>query len=290
MTRLQAEDWAAGPDLPAPGDGAGIAGIAGLGDETAGRARALAAAEALVAEAPDALALIDAMLADLRHRARLPADAPTAIFDLAPIGTAGLTLLDQVLGRGEVSGTVREPDGAEVSVQESVYTGVWRLSRRAPCGAPRARWIEIGPVPATVGHTAGLGRSAASLDPAAAPADTMAAAPLLAEIAERAAQHVAGRDNHIITMSLLPVTQADLTHLRAALGPGPVSLRSRGYGTCDIDATGVAGVWSVRFMNASDSVILDTLEVGDVPAAARAAPEDFADAAVRLAETRDAYL
>jgi hydrogenase-1 operon protein HyaF len=46
----------------------------------------------------------------------------------------------------------------------------------------------------------------------------------------------------------------------------------------------------VRFLNASGTVILDTLEVGGVPAAATAAPEDFEDAADRLAEIRDAYL
>jgi hydrogenase-1 operon protein HyaF len=286
MTRLQSEDWAAGPDLPAP---VGPADIAEAGATPAARAHALSTAEALVARAPDALALIDAMLADLRTRATAPTDTAPAIFDLADMGEAGLTLLDQVLGRGEVSGTVREPDGAVVSVQESVFTGIWRLTRRAPCGATRARWIEIGPVPAAVGRAATAGRPADTLDPATAPAETMAAAPLLTEIAEQAARHAPGQANHVLTLSLLPVTEADLAHLRAALGPGPVSLRSRGYGTCDIEATGIAGVWSVRFLNASDTVILETLEIGDVPAAARAAPEDFADAAGRLADTRNAY-
>lgn len=280
-----AEEWAAGPVLPHPG----AAPMADPDTGPAHRARALAAAEALVSRSPRALALIDRMLSDLVARAAVE-DAPGAIFDLDGIGDTGVTLLDQVLGRGEVSGSVREPDGCLVSVQESVLTGVWRLHRRAPDGATRTRWIELGPVPDVVTRAAASGRPASTLDPGAVPPGTMAAAPLLAEIVDQARARRAGQPNHVLALTHLPVTRADLACLRTMLGPGPVALRSRGYGTCDIDATGIAGVWSVRFLNASDTVILDTLEVGDVPAAVRAAPQDFADAAVRLSDIRDAYL
>jgi hydrogenase-1 operon protein HyaF len=253
------------------------------------RARALAAAESLVEKAPDALALVEALLTDLRARATRPADTAPGVFDLADIGPAGVTLLDQILGAGEVSGQVREPDGSVVAVQESVLTGVWRLHRRGPDGASRARWIEAGPVPGVVATTR-AGRPVADLRPGDAAAGTMAARPILTEIMDRAAAHAPGQPNHVVTLSLLPVNAADLSWLRRTLGDGPVALRVQGYGACDIDATGVDGVWSVRFLNASGTVILDTLEVGGVPAAATAAPEDFEDAADRLAEIRDAYL
>jgi hydrogenase-1 operon protein HyaF len=54
-------------------------------------------------------------------------------------------------------------------------------------------------------------------------------------------------------------------------------------------ATGLRDVWSVQFRNAMDTTILDTLEIGDVPAAARAANEDFQDSAERLGEIIEAY-
>jgi hydrogenase-1 operon protein HyaF len=45
----------------------------------------------------------------------------------------------------------------------------------------------------------------------------------------------------------------------------------------------------VQFFNATDAIILDTLEIGEVPAAARAAEEDFRDSAERLREIHEAY-
>ncbi|MQX37451.1 hydrogenase expression/formation protein [Roseospira navarrensis] len=285
-------DWAAGPALPAPGTPDPAA--PGALSASVARARALAEAEALVSRAPEALALVEALLDDLRMRAVPAPDAPPdplpSVFDLTDIGPDGLTLLDQILGTGEVSGEVREPDGGTVAVQESVLTGVWRLHRRGPDGQSRRRWIEAGPMPRVVAAARG-GRAASDLAlDETPPTGTMAAWPLLSEIVGRAAAHKPGRPNHVVTLSLLPVNAADLACLKATLGPGPVTLRAGGYGTCDMDLSGVDGVWSVRFLNASGTVILDTLEVGGVPAVVAAAPEDFADAATRLAEIRDAYL
>lgn len=40
----------------------------------------------------------------------------------------------------------------------------------------------------------------------------------------------------------------------------------------------------MQFFNAAGALILDTLEVGDVPVALGAADEDFEDSAQRLAE------
>ena len=48
-------------------------------------------------------------------------------------------------------------------------------------------------------------------------------------------------------------------------------------------------VWSVQFFNVADAILLDTIEVGDVPTVVIAAEEDFRDAAVRLREIEEAY-
>jgi len=275
-------DWAAGPDLPAPDVEAPPA-------QPVARARALAAAESLAVKAPEALTLVEALLADLKTRAKAAPDAAPGIFDLNGVSFEGVSLLDQILGSGEVTGHVMEPDGCVVAIQESVLTGVWRLHRRGRNGGSRQRWIEAGPVPAVVSR-ARPGRPAASLTPQPPGEGVLAARAILTEIIDRAAGFLPGQPNHVVTLTLLPVNTADLAYLKQTLGTGAVSLHVQGYGACDIDATGVDGVWSVRFMNASGTVILETLEVGGVPNSAMAAPEDFADSAIRLAEIRDAYL
>ena len=98
-----------------------------------------------------------------------------------------------------------------------------------------------------------------------------------------------GDDAHVINFSLFPMTPGDMAFLQATLGEGPVRLISRGYGHCRVIGTGARGVWSVQFTNSMDTVVLDTLEICDVPAVVLAADEDFQDSSVRLSEIEDAY-
>jgi hydrogenase-1 operon protein HyaF len=63
-----------------------------------------------------------------------------------------------------------------------------------------------------------------------------------------------------------------------------VTLLSRGYGNCRVTATGVARVWWVQYFNSQDALILNTIEVTEVPAVACAAALDLEDSAERLAE------
>jgi hydrogenase-1 operon protein HyaF len=104
----------------------------------------------------------------------------------------------------------------------------------------------------------------------------------LAEVAERVAGHAA--EPHIINLSLLPFGPEDAAWLDQCLGRGRVTLLSRGYGNCRITATGVARVWWVQYFNSQDALILNTLEITDVPEVARAAAEDLEDSAERLSE------
>jgi hydrogenase-1 operon protein HyaF len=88
----------------------------------------------------------------------------------------------------------------------------------------------------------------------------------------------------VINLTLLPVTPEDLDHLALALGEGPVSILSRGYGNCRIRATAVPGAWWVQYFNSMDQIILNTIEVVSIPEVALAAREDYEDSAERLAE------
>ncbi len=200
------------------------------------------------------------------------------------------TLLDQVLGEGEVSIQVDEPEG-HLRIQESVFAGLWRITRKSLDGQETLSWIEVGEIPGAVRQARspsaqGLARGlsmASDLGAAVQSFPGLASAPaLLAEITDRVAR--AEDPAHVINLSLLPFSPEDGIYLDQALGRGGVSILSRGYGNCRITATGVARVWWVQYFNSQDVLILNTIEITDVPEVARAAAEDLEDSAGRLAE------
>ncbi len=119
------------------------------------------------------------------------------------------------------------------------------------------------------------------------PEGAMNVMPVLAEIRDRVHRRDPG--THTISLTLLPMTDQDIEFLQTSLGTGPVRIISRGYGTCRIQATAIHDVWSVQFFNAMDTMLLDTLEIGEVPIVARAAEEDFRDSVERLREIEEAY-
>ena len=74
------------------------------------------------------------------------------------------------------------------------------------------------------------------------------------------------------------------------LGRAELVLDSGGFGNCRVMATTVRHVWAVQYVNAMGNTILDTLEIGRIPAAILAAPEDFEDSARRLDQILETYL
>ena len=120
------------------------------------------------------------------------------------------------------------------------------------------------------------------------PEGVINAHPVLAELNDQAAAWRPGTTPHVINLTLLPQTEADLAYLDSKLGVGPISILSRGYGNCRIGATGLANCWWVRHYNSDERLILNTLEVVDVPAAALAAQGDMEDSAERLSEILEA--
>ncbi|MCG6207423.1 hydrogenase expression/formation protein [Rhodopseudomonas sp. HC1] len=230
-----------------------------------------------------------AMLPELRaalaaHRAD---DAPVQI-RLDQLDADELRLLADILGEGEVTGIVALPDRRVAQIQESVFAGLWRVRIESEGDAPALDYLEFGAIP-EIAARAAQDFPAPDITIGEAPEGAMNVMPVLAEIRERMAAHRPGAAPQIINFTLLPMTPADMAHLTATLGNGPIQLYSRGYGSCRVLATGARHVWSVQYLNAMDTPILDTIEVGDVPAAVRAADEDFQDSAERLGEIIEAY-
>jgi hydrogenase-1 operon protein HyaF len=179
----------------------------------------------------------------------------------------------EMLGQGEVS--VRA-DKLGVWAQETAFTGVWRVC------APGIDVVEAGAFPSLLRELA-LARTTPAQD-VAVPPGLMNAPAILAEIRERSATWRAGDAAHVINLSLLPVTPEDLAFLDRALGRADFSILSRGYGNCRITATAYPHVWWVQYFNAMEKLILNSIEIVDVPGVALAAAEDYSDSRQRLAE------
>ncbi|MDD5755524.1 MAG: hydrogenase expression/formation protein, partial [Methylococcales bacterium] len=121
------------------------------------------------------------------------------------------------------------------------------------------------------------------------PNGLMNALPLIAELNNQIADYSPDTLTHVINLSLLPQTPEDLQFLYETLGKGTVSILSRSYGTNRITSTLTDKVWWVQYFNSDDTLILNTLEVSDVPSVACAAMEDLADSAERLGEILNFY-
>ncbi|MCE1235516.1 MAG: hydrogenase expression/formation protein [Hyphomicrobiales bacterium] len=279
-----AEDGVSMVPIGVDATASGFAGRSGLTGAGTISFLATASAEELIGRCPQVAGLLPELVAALETQ---EAHAPSRLFDLSGYGVDDLELIGQVLGEGEVSATVALPDGVVAQIQESVMAGLWRVRFVGASGKLAADYVEVASVPAAIERAAQMTQTLDELPPS--PEGAMNVASLLAEIRDRAAAHRPGAASHTITFSLFPMSEADMDHLQTTLGAGPVQMLSRGYGTCRIVATGTRNVWSVQYFNAMDTIVLDTLEIGDVPVTARAAVEDFRDSAERLKEIEEAY-
>ena len=194
-------------------------------------------------------------------------------------------LVNQVMGEGEASAIVREESSSlEVRIQESVFAGVWRLMTFSD-GALVDDVVEVGPVPAllrVVAEEDAEREYRPWLGPL--PPNVQNAPLLVDEVRDQVARWQPGHTSHVINLTLLPVTPEDIGFLDHQLGTGRVLLLSRGYGNCRISNTRLPHCWRVVYYNSMDKVILNMVEVVDMPEVAMAAPEDLRDSHERLSD------
>ena len=209
--------------------------------------------------------------------------------DLTGLTSVNRRFIDEVLGEGEVS--IIGTGELMLRIQESVLAGVWRLQQVNARQQLVSDVLEVGIIPEQLLQSAFTGAARQiGTDRTVLPEGVMNAPPLLAELNAKIAAYQAGVEPHIINLSLLPQTEQDLAFLEQRLGKGTVTILSRGYGNCRISSTNTQNVWWVQYFNSQDTLILNTLEVSDVPNVACASPEDIADSAGRLQEILKVYL
>lgn len=216
------------------------------------------------------------LLAGLRRYE--PGGAPL-VFSLAGAREDTLAQLLDALGEGEVRITVTGQH--RYLLTETALTGVWHVATLTADGTVTPERLEIADVPAVV-RAAALHGTTAELSIGTPPAGTMNALPLLAELRHRSQHYRPGEPNHVLSFSLLPMTPEDLAYVDAQLGTGPVAAVVHGYGNCRVALTARRHLWRVQHFNVGGALVLDTVEVGDVPVALRASPEDFEDSLQRL--------
>jgi hydrogenase-1 operon protein HyaF len=226
-----------------------------------------------------------ALLSAVKEAALAPRERETAVFSLEDLDAQDRSDLWEMLGEGEVSIVVQ--GASRYEIQETALPGIFRVRTHRGEGVPDALHLEVGAVPAVVVAAALHGTSPELPLEDPPPTNLMNAQPLLAELRHRMATHAPTDPNHVVSLSLLPLSDADTAYLARALGAGPIKAESRGYGNCRVSATARRGIWAVQYFNVMDTLILDTLEIGSVPEAIIAATMDLEDSGARLAELLD---
>ncbi|CAG0910239.1 unnamed protein product [Cyprideis torosa] len=236
-----------------------------------------------VAQLTQAKQILEDILAALRtHRV---GDAAVVV-DLGNTDVDDIELINQAMGEGEVSATLE--GAAPMLAQESVLAGVWRVQHLDANKRLVRDTLEIADAPHFVRH--GLQHHGSiDLDFEGHPAAHSNAPPLLCEIRDQAKTLSPGDDPHVINLTLLPLTEDELLLIGSRLGVGEITILSRGYGNCRIGSTLIPNVWWIKYFNSEDKLILNTIEICDVPAVALAAQEDIDDSADRLDEILELY-
>lgn len=209
------------------------------------------------------------------------AGGPGPRLDVSGVSPAALDITNQMLGEGEVS--IQVSGAHPIRIQESVFTGVWRVCQLDGDDQLFGDWIEAGSIPETVIQAA-LAAAAPAPALVTLPEGAMNSPALLEEIQAHLRGITTGTPAHVINLTLFPLTPEDHQVLARALPVGPVAMISRGFGHCRISSTLTRHVWRVQYFNSMNTLILDTIEVVGVPEVAIAAPEDLIDSCTRLAE------
>jgi hydrogenase-1 operon protein HyaF len=210
--------------------------------------------------------------------------SPHPVLDMRGVPPAAQVIANQVLGDGEVS--IRATGSRLLKVQESVFAGLWRVVELDSAGQLLADWLEAAPLPAAVLAAARDG-ARDTLMPVEIADGAMNSPALLHELQAQLKSRKSGDRPHVLNLTLFPMTPEDHQMLERALPVGSVAIISRGFGNCRITSTAARNVWRVQYFNSMNTLILNTIEVVDVPEVALAAPEDLDDTRARLAELID---
>jgi len=202
-------------------------------------------------------------------------------FDFATFEEKDIQFINKFLGEGEVAIIFNE-ENRQLRIQETVLAGVWRIAGHQDGNIIQA--IEVGTVPVAIRNDTFAHANSIITLPKEQPAGTINAPSLLTELSDKSFAYLVGDEAHIVNLTLLPQSPEDLDMLGEYLGEGPTVFLSRGYGSCRVTSTNLKHTWWVQYFNSEDKLILNTLEVVDVPVVTQASIEDIRESSGRITE------
>lgn len=211
-------------------------------------------------------------------------DKPASALDLGHLPHEDRVALNRLLREGSVS--ILYTGARRVEIQLTVFAGIWRVRYyELGSGELAADMLEIGSVPRVVS----VGSFPNSephwrLDAASLPPGVVSAPALLTDLLDRSEAYAPGERPYVLNLHQVPHGAEDMQFLVQSLGKGPVTVLSRARGHCRINSTRLPFVWWLQHYAAADSMILNTLEVIDVPQAVSVSPFDLQRGATHFAE------
>ena len=204
--------------------------------------------------------------------------------DLVGLAPDSLRVLNEALGEGEVAAIVDASHADhEIRVQETVFSGVWREQHFDASGALLHDYLLAAPIPPMVGALA-REHAATTLRALELPVGAMNVPALVNELQDAMDRSGPATPAHVINLTLLPLSPEDTEHIDRVLDGGSVVILSRGFGNCRISSTAARNVWRVQYFNNMQTLILNTIEVVEMPEVAIAAREDLVETRSRLAD------
>ena len=235
-------------------------------------------------EDPATMAATLAFLETLQKQAQVWRAGESCLLPRHALTPASSAAIDDALGEGEVSARLEDAAGL-VEVQETVFAGIWAMRAYGGTQGQGVReQVEVSAFPKALLARAFPSKRTRPDIAAGCRVGVVNAPAILTELFEQSENWRPQNTPHVVNLSLLPHTPEDMELLEESLGRGRLTILSRGYGNCRIEATATPHVWRVRYFNSMDTLILDTIEVSTVPEVACAAVEDIADSATRLRE------
>lgn len=225
---------------------------------------------------PDVAALLRRLQAALVAAGR--GEGPAEPVDLQALAEETRSLLLRILGEGTVEANLLAPPAARI--RETLYSGLWLVRTLDESGSVSAERIEIGPFPVTLANAAHAlaGRPPADLPVGAGPG----AIAVHNDVRNRLRAWRPDRGAQVINISLLPLKAPDRICLEGAYGGGDIHVGIGGQVRCNVDGTGVFGLWRVRFLDPFGKAILDNLEIAEIPQIIAATADDMGYAADRM--------
>ena len=258
--------------------------LTGCRDDTPlDRALGGAAAASSISLPPSVRAIVEQSLRGLRQAA---VDHASRQIDLMHLSATDRASLDAFLGGGQMAATI----SADLSwrLHRTDLPGLWRVMAEddsaGAAGACVADYLEIADIPDVVRDALAALQGDMPPFPQDLPDGVLNAPALIEEIRHRAATHDPANRNVVVNLMLVPLSADDRHVIDALLGTVPLGLACGAYGTCRLTATRVRGVWRLRHYDITGAVIVDTIEIGDVPQIARVMYDDIDRAADRLVE------